>query len=207
LLGGCSFSLFNGYRHGSGSRNGDIAPVSWFGSDSGHFLLNTRIDLIEKHLTGMMIIKPFGGDAYRVVFITEVGLKIFDMEFIPGEKVKLHYVMDVINRNAFIKTLAHDMRLLLMTLPEGKKTVLHDRDTGDPVIKFRDHGRRNYYHFPAGTGRASEAIQTGCMLKKARVEFYGSPVSGIDSVKITHYNINLRMQMFRIIEIQDHADE
>ena len=160
LSGSCSFSLFNGYRQGIGGRNGEIAPVSWFCSDSGHFLLSTRIDLMEKHFTGLMIIKPLGGDAYRVVFITEVGLKIFDLEFTPRDKVKVHYVMDGLNRNAFIKSLAHDFSLMLMTVPEGEKKVyLHDRDTGDLVLKFKDKGRRNYYHFPAGEGRASEAVQ------------------------------------------------
>jgi hypothetical protein len=208
LSGSCSFSLFNGYRQGIGSRNDEIAPLSWFCSDSGHFLLNTRVDLMERHFTGLVIIKPLGRDAYRVVFITEVGLKIFDLEFTPRDKVKVHYVMDGLNRNAFIKSLARDFNLMLMTFPEGaKKVYLHNRDTGDPVLKFKDRGRRNYYHFPAGEGRASEAVQTGCMLKKARALFYGSPVTGIDSVMITHYNINLRLQMFRIIEKQDHAEE
>ena len=121
------------------------------------------------------------------------------MEFTPGDKVKVHYVMDAMNRNAFIKTLAHDLSLVLMTVAEGKKSVLHDRDTGDPVLKFRDKGRRNYYHFPEGSGRASQAIQTGCMLKKARAVFYGSSITGIRLGKITHYNINLCIRMFRII--------
>jgi hypothetical protein len=208
LLGSCSFSLFNGYRQGIGSRNSEIAPVSWFSSDTGHFLLNARIDLKEKHFTGLMIIKPLEGDAYRVVFITEMGLKIFDLELTPGDKVKVHSMMDGANRNAFIKILVHDLNLMLMTLPEGKKTVLlHDRHTGDPVLKCKYNGRRNYYHFPAGEGRASEALQTGCMIKKARAVFYGSPIHGIDSVKITHYNIHLCIQMYRIIQTQDHADE
>ncbi len=200
LLAGCSFSLFNGYRQGTGSGYGEIVPVSWFGSDTGHFLLNTTIDLMGKHFTGLMIIKPLGG-CYRVVFITELGLKIFDMEFTPGDKVRVHYIMDVMNRNALIKRLAHDLSLVLMTVAEGKKSILlHDHDTGDTVLKFKDKGRRNYYHFPEGSGRASQAIQTGCMLKKARAVFYGSSFTGIDSVKITHYNINLCIRMFRILE-------
>ena len=162
----------------------------------------------EKHFTGLMIIKPLGGEAYRVVFITEVGLKIFDLEFTTRDKVKVYYVMDGLNRNAIIKSLARDFSLMMMIVPEGEKRLyLYNRDTGDTVLKFKDKGRRNYYHFPAGEGRASEAVQTGCMLKKARAMFYGSPVTGIDSVMITHYNIDLHLQMFRIIENQDHAEE
>jgi hypothetical protein len=204
MLAGCSFPLLNGYRHAEACI--DFVPGSWFGSDSGHFLMNTRIDIRGKHFTGLMVIKPQGPDQYRTVFITEIGLKVLDMEFTPGQGVRIHYAMDALNKKAFISMLVHDLRLVLMTGSDDG-ILLRDRDTGDLVLEIAGQGRRYYYHFPSGRDRASEAVQSRCMLKKARASFHGTSANGIDSVKINHYHNNLRIQMFRIRQNPGHAVE
>ena len=94
-LNGCSFGLLEGYQK---TEQVSIAPVSWFKTDSDHLLMNTTIDVMKNHFSGLMVIKSLTDGGYRVVFITEVGLKIFDMEFVPGETVKVHYFMDALNK-------------------------------------------------------------------------------------------------------------
>ncbi len=94
-LNGCSFGLLEGYQK---TEQVSMAPVSWFKTDSDHLLMNTTIDVMKNHFSGLMVIKTLTNGGYRVVFITEVGLKIFDMEFVPGETVKVYYLMDALNK-------------------------------------------------------------------------------------------------------------
>ena len=82
MYSGCSFGLLEGYQK---TEQVSIAPVSWFKTDSDHLLMNTTIDVMKNHFSGLMVIKSLTNGGYRVVFITEVGLKIFDMEFVPGK--------------------------------------------------------------------------------------------------------------------------
>ena len=35
-------------------------PVSWFHSDTSHYLFNTKIDILKNHFSGLMVIKPEG---------------------------------------------------------------------------------------------------------------------------------------------------
>ena len=198
LVTSCSISLFNGYqRNGIDTGN---TPVSWFQSDTGHFLFNTKMDLMKNHFSGLMVIKPVSRDNYRVVFITEVGLKIFDMEFFPDQKVKVHYIMDAMNKRALIKTLSNDISLILMNRYGNlKPDLLHEKASRDVVYRFRDKGRKCYYYAQGGE-KPYRILQTGGITKKVNANLYGNNASGIDSVKISHYNIRLSIGLYRINE-------
>jgi hypothetical protein len=202
FLGSCSFSVWNGYQHGYGA--GTIAPVSWFRADSGYMLLNTRIDLMNKHFSGLIVVKPLPDLEYRVVFITELGLKIWDMEFSPHKPVKVHYIMDALNKKKVLNTLFQDIALMLMTHTQNEPVVMHDRSTGELVLKYKDRGLRYYYQIFPATGRVANGLVTSLLTKKAKAEFYSRDGFRIDSVKLAHYNIKLHIQMFHI-EDPNHA--
>jgi hypothetical protein len=205
FLGSCSFSVLNGYHRGCD--DGTIAPVSWFLADSGYLLLNTRIDMLNNHFSGLMVVKPLPNLEYRVVFITEIGLKIWDFEFSPHKPVKVHYIMDALNRKKILKTLFQDIGLMLMTVTENEKpVVLRDRSTGELVFKYKERGLRYYYHNFTGTGRAANALVASRLIKKAKADFYSSDGFRIDSVKLAHYKVKLRIQLFRI-EDTNHAGQ
>jgi hypothetical protein len=206
LLNSCSISLFNGYHHQANYTG--KAPASWFLSDTGHFLFNTKIDLMKNHFSGLMIIKPVTGGSYRVVFITEVGLKIFDMEFLPDKQVKVHYLMDAMNKKALIKTLTNDISLVLMNrLSDGQPDVLRHRNSQDIIYRYRDKSRKSFYHLNEVNDRPYQVKQTAGIINKVKAELYGNPASGIDSVKITHYNLRLSINLYRIIEVTNDVAE
>jgi hypothetical protein len=206
LLNGCAANLFNGYQRSPAAT--EIVPVSWFQTDTGHFLFNTKIDLLNNHFSGLMVVKPVSTDNYRVVFITETGLKIFDMEFFPDKEVKVHYVMDAMNKKALIKTLSSDISLVLMNrLLCCKPILLKDKHSGDTIYKYHDQKKRNYYFMEGTKSKPSHVKQASWISNKVSADFYGSESSGIDSIRITHNNFRLSIYLFRIIEETNHAAE
>jgi hypothetical protein len=206
LLGSCSFPILKGYQHGNETM--DIEPVSWFRTDSGYLLMNTRIDLMKNHFSGIMVIKSLPNLDYRVVFLTEIGLKIWDLEFSPGKPVKVVYIVEALNRGKVLKTLTQDLRLVLMPEPDRDVSVImYHRSAGDWMLKYREKGRKYYYHYLPGTNKASNALVASRLIKKAVADFYSRDGIRIDSVKLAHYNIKLRFQMFRIDENSHHADQ
>jgi hypothetical protein len=200
LASGCSLSLFPGYH-----RQPDCAlsgPVSWFRADSGHFLFNTEIDVFKKHFGGIMVVKPFENGSYRVVFITEVGLKIFDMEFLPDSLVKVNYIMEAMNKKALVNTLSNDIGLVLMNgLPSaGTPIILGRRKSDDAIFKYHLKKSKVLY-FLHNTGNKPYFVkQTGCITNKVKADLDGNNNTGIDSVKIKHYNLRLSINLYRINE-------
>ena len=206
FISGCSVSLFNGYQ--KDLRYGGEEPVSWFRADSGHFLFTTKIDMMKNHLSGLMVIKPLASGSCRVVFITEVGLKLLDMEFHPEKPVQIHYIIDAMNRRALLNTLTNDLELVLMTrVPASEPKVLRPRHSQDIVFRYRDNGRKNDYTVALPDGRPYHVLQTAGIFKKVKADFFGTVTAGLDSIKIDHYNIRLKINLYRIIEENNHAGE
>jgi hypothetical protein len=196
-LNGCSFGLLEGYQE---TQQVSVAPVSWFKTDSDHLLMNTTIDVMKNHFSGLLVIKSLPNDGYRIVFITEVGLKIFDMEFNAGKPVQVHYIMEAMNKKILVKTLSADMRLLLIQ-PEGdKKPVVYDSPGGMKMVRYKHKRKRSYYEISPATGRPLKAWQVSGTSKKSGINYYSGNGVLIDSVSIIHYHVNLRMGMHYIKE-------
>ncbi len=200
-LQGCSFGLLEGYRK---TEQVSITPVSWFKTDTGHLLMNTTIDVLKNHFSGLMVIKSQAGGGYRVVFITEVGLKIFDMEFIPGEKDNVHYIMDAMNKKVLVKTLSADLKLLLIQPQDDEKPVVYENPAGLKMAKYSHNRKRNYYEISSLTGKPVQAYQVSGTSKKVRIDYHSADGEQIDSVAIVHNRVNLRIDMHLIHEnLQD----
>ncbi len=163
---------------------------------------------MKKHFSGLMVVKTSGTGAYRVVMITEVGLKVFDMEFAPDTTVKMHYIMDPMNKKVLINTLSDDISLILMNRTVTMKPDrLSDKRSNDQVFRYKDHGRKYYYYVAGGSEFPHFAKQTGRITNKVKAYLYGNKNSGIDSLNISHYNFGLTIHLQRINEITDHASE
>ena len=197
FLSSCSFGLLEGYRK---TEQVSITPVSWFKTDSDHLLMNTTIDVMKNHFSGLTVIKSLSNGGFRVVFMTEVGLKIFDMEFIPGKPVQVYYFMDALDKKILVKTLSADLKLMLIQPQENGKPLLYDSGSGKLMARYTHKRKRDYYEISRVTGKPVQAYQVSRTSKKARVDYYSTGGIQIDSVKIVHYNVNLRIGMHLINE-------
>ena len=162
--------------------------------------------MMKRHFSGLMVVKPLPEEAYRVVFITEVGLKIFDMSF-TREEVIVHYFIEAMNKKALVNTLKRDIGLILMR-DHGDQVpaVLHERSSGAMVLKYHENGRRYYYRLDA-RGNTYGIVQSGRILRKVNADFYSTSDHKVDSIFISHEHVNLRIKLIRISNTTDHAEE
>lgn len=202
LLNSCTFGLLEGYRK---TEKDSVTPVSWFRTDSDHLLMNTTIDVMKNHFSGLMVIKPLMNGGYRVVFLTEVGLKIFDMEFATGEPVKVYHMMDALDRKILTRMLSDDLGLMLLQPPDGEKPVVYNSTSAEKMVRYKHKCKRDFYEISALTGRPVQAFRVSGTSKKAVIDYYSGDGLKIDSVKIVHFHVNLRMGMYRINENPQNA--
>lgn len=189
----CSLSLFPGY-HPHKAHQGTV-PTSWFQADSGHFLFNAQIELMKNHFSGLMVIKP-EPVSYRVVFLSEVGLKLIDLELLHNGQVKVHYVLESMDRKSLIRTLVNDMNLMLLNgLEEQSPVILEEKGSADIICRYKSGGRKHYYYLRDPLGKPYQGKQTACLNNKVRADFFGNPVSGPDSIRINHYNFRLSIRL------------
>ena len=179
-------------------------PVSWFRSDTGHFLFNTSINVMKNHFSGLTVVKPLKMDNYRVIMITETGLKILDMEFFPDSLPKVHYIMEQMNRRILVRTLQKDMSIMLMNHLQNTAPVWYDNFIINPgnTALFKVNGEKYFYIMEPEQVRPSVALLGKGRKFNVEVNFFGTPDRGIDSLKLSHNNINLSIRLSRIHELK-----
>lgn len=87
--------------------------IQIFNSDFEKLLYKTNIKIYSKLLTGITIIKQ-DNNTIRVVSMSEMGMKYFDIEFsLTGNKeASVHYVMEPLNKKLLVNLIINDFKLL-----------------------------------------------------------------------------------------------
>ncbi len=197
---GCAPSVFRELRRegAENARETDVAP--WFTGERDHYLYNSGIDAFREHYSGIFVIKPLPGSDYRVIFINELGIKIFDMEFFSSGGFVLHHCIEFLNRKFIINTLRNDISLALNNRQMKVIKVFRGPGNGKSGFKARDGDGIKYILVNDADNRAEKIIRRGGPGKKAVVTFFGSGGTEPDSVKIRHGHIKLNIHFSRIDE-------
>lgn len=85
-------------------------------------LYRVGMDIGKNHLSGFIFIKKVTDTSYRIIFNNEIGMNIFDFEFLPGEFI-VHSCFPSMDRKSLLKMLENDFRVLFFTGQGIKKTV------------------------------------------------------------------------------------
>lgn len=116
-------------------------------------LYNTSVNVVGKHLSGLLIIKKMPDSSTRMVFSNEAGFKFFDFGFLDND-FRVYYIYRELDKKPVIKTLRKDFQLLLM-------------DNMDPaggyLLKSNNKNNNyNYYTFPRGKDHYYYITDSGC---------------------------------------------
>lgn len=80
---------------------------------SGAIKYKTSIDVLNKHFTGLIVLKQTDPDTKHLVFVTELGMRMFDFE-IKGDSMKPVFVFDALNKPKLIKSLIRNFGSILL---------------------------------------------------------------------------------------------
>ena len=81
----------------------------------------TNMKIFGNDLSGLTIIKKSGRD-YRIVFISELGLKYFDLEFFSAnDSVHVHHMISLLDHKPENDILEKNFSLLFLIIPEKTK--------------------------------------------------------------------------------------
>jgi hypothetical protein len=175
-----------------------ISPSSTksiFGENFSSFLFKTNIRIYGNDVSGLLVTKQMEPKDYRIIFTTELGMKLFDFEF-KDTSFTLHYCVPQFNRPKLIKTIKEDIEILLMNNLYMKG--YHDLVDKDYLYDIREYNFGKYYnyYFTEKSTKQIERIENSKKQVK-KVEFLmndykdGFP----NNIIIKHYNIKLKIEL------------
>ncbi|HEX8546890.1 MAG TPA: hypothetical protein VF691_08010, partial [Cytophagaceae bacterium] len=165
-----------------------------FTNEGSSYLYKTAANIYGHYLSGLLLIKPFENENFRIVFTNELGVKFFDFEFIK-EEFKVHYVIDKLDKKPVLKVLEKDFRLLLAI---GISEKLISKIETDTTISLNFvSGKENiYYSFDRKSlDLEKAAILNTKQMNKVTIDFNNCANRIPMGVKIMHHNIKLDIDL------------
>ena len=157
----------------------------------------TQIDVVGKHLSGILLIKTMPDSSTRILFSNEFGFKFFDFEFAYNGNFKVYYILKQMNKKAVIKTLRKDFELVMMQQLDLNKVFTLKNDSAV------------YYGFPQKKGTYYYITDSSCTrlirmersskrkpVVQAWMENYQLGVP--DSININHTNFQFNIGLKKL---------
>lgn len=85
---------------------------------SGIARYKTSIDVLKNHLSGILVVKKTDSLTTRIVFVTELGMKMFDFEA-RNDTMSTVYVFDPLNKPALIGALKRNFNNMFLLHADG----------------------------------------------------------------------------------------
>jgi hypothetical protein len=192
LVMGCS----SAYRQLQPATN-DTSLLQKFRPVFSTALYRTSVDVMGRHLSGLLLIKRMPDSSLRMVFSNEVGFKFFDFEFSKDGAFRVFSIIRQMNKKAVINTLRKDFELLLMERLDMGRAITR---TGDGLVYYSFPKDKGYDHYITDTtGTRLVRMERSSKRKPVMDAIMRNYIGGMpDTIGITHRNFNFTIALKRI---------
>ncbi len=201
LLSSLLLLLFSSCHFGHYGRLNEIqhayatTPAPIFGDNFNSFLFKTNILVYGKEYSGLLVTKQMSPQDYRVIFTTELGMKLFDFEF-KDTAFTLHYCVPQFNKPKLLKVIQKDIQTLLMN-DITKKTFAYyaDPDTLFYVHKLQEEKSANYYFTEKSSAHLVKIEHAKKRRKKTTFTLSKYENNFPGNILIQHHDIKLKIEL------------
>ena len=154
------------------------------------------IDVANKHLSGLVLIKNMPDSSQRVVFTSEAGVTFFDFGFKRPGKFMVHAITKKLNRKPVIRTLRQDFELM-MGIPFSDGALQSWKTQGETFFGVVQKKETAYFIVDKDCS-SLRRLERGTKRKRKvsiRISRAGYPLP--DTLDITHYTFPLQIRLTR----------
>ncbi len=163
----------------------------YFSNIERDYVYKAKFQFLKHHFGGILIIKKINENHHRVVFTTEFGNKLFDMEFEDGD-FSVNFILDKLNRKFILKMLQYDFQTLL-----NQNIKVSNQYSNMEEDIFRSEGKefQNYYVFSKGTGQLTKIVSANRNKEKLIITFLVTDKDISTSINLNHKRFKAKMDL------------
>jgi hypothetical protein len=187
----------NYYRHMRKTAS-EQACIVKFKPDFRRAEYKTSVDVIGKHVSGILLIKYMPDSSTRIVFTNEMGLSFFDFGFEGNTGFTVYHIVPQMNKAGLIKTLRKDFALIMFkNMDQNKSYDLVDSE--EVYHAFPQTKAVNYYVTNKQCNRLIK-MQRASQKKPVMEAFFYNHLPGQspDSIFIHHLNFDFSISLKKI---------
>jgi hypothetical protein len=175
----------------------DSLHSPYFQQGDSLYLFKTKVETYGKTIGGILILKSTAADTLRATFLSQVGLKFFDME-IYKDSFLVKDVIPQLNIKGVLKTLQDDIRQVVVW-DKVRLTNRQDMTTllGKPKMLRYDDAQDHIYFLTNVEQQILQSQKTILHTRKLKNEITYSNFNGSKAqhIVIKHYNFKLLIEL------------
>jgi hypothetical protein len=160
-------------------------------------LANTSI--YGKKIKGILILRKMSDTLYKATFLAQGAAKLFDMEIMPDTFIT-HYSIEQLNKQAVLRTLANDIRLITIGCHQTLAVQrAHQSSTSEIAqIRFKNGFR---YYIQDRESNFTQLIQTTFQNKKDLTITFSSYKNVMPhSIILKHHRFRMQIDLSLMLD-------
>lgn len=186
FLASCSLSTTKGLLERSPNRV--TVSNTYFANPKKDYIYKAKLNIYDHNLGGILIIKKIKSEHYRIVFTTEFGNKIFDLDH-QGNVFKVKYIVDNLNKDFIVKTLHNDFHLLVNQNNLVEKEFISSKEF---IYQIKPS---NFYFYSKSNNQLSKIVMASKNQEKLTIEFNDVNQDIANYIKLTHHNFKMNINL------------
>ena len=159
------------------------------------------VDVVGKHISGLLLIKYMPDSSTRIVFTNEMGFSFFDFGFSQDNGFAVYQIVPQMNKPALIKTLRKDFELIMFRNMDRNKTY----NLTDSSIVYHAYPQVkgvNYYITDEQCSRLIKMQRSSDKKPIMEALFYDNfPGKSPDSISIRHLNFKFSISLKKLVPL------
>lgn len=163
----------------------------YFSDPKIDYVYKTNISVYGNELSGICIIKKMDSVTHRVVFTTEFGNKLLDIE-ISETDFKINSIVEELDRKMLVNTLVADFRMLFREKYEIQQQF---ESAESKVLQSKSDNRYNYLYVSKRDGKLSQMRHASKRKEKINISYISENNIFAENIIIQHHNIKLKIAL------------
>lgn len=175
--------------------------VKVFSSSFQKVLYKASLEAFSKNMGGLLFIKKDTNSNYRMVFTTEMGLTLFDMEYVDTGYV-VHKSLPQLEKYGILDLIKEDMSILLQTNVSLQTAGYYEsKHANGPIAKFTIDSKRSQFYYFDSKQEFIEKIEKSRGARKRIEMTLSKQVDGAPAdIYIKHHGKNLKMELNKMAQ-------
>lgn len=155
------------------------------------------IDVVGKHISGLLLIKQMPDNSKRIVFTNEAGMTFFDFGFDLSGGFKVYHIIHQLDRKAVVRLLRDDFSLLLGIPFENP--VWQSWQQGAEKYFGVSEKRANHYFITDQDCSSLHRLESASRRKKKlTISLAGSDTEKPDSITLQHHTFAMTINLKKL---------
>lgn len=169
----------------------EVIENKYFSNTEKDYVYRANIEAFGNIISGLFIVKKTGENLHRVVLTTDFGFKMLDVE-VSQDSFEIHFILEQLNRRAFVKTLEQDFKILLNPAFKVYETFTDGRSD---IFKSKFENR-NLFVFKNLENNLIEEIKLMQNSKEiVSFSFTSENNTFAEKIKVKHSDIDLKINL------------